>query len=88
MEFQQIRLIKRCQIIISNYTNKFLITLLIAFLLTQCITQNGNVYGDEWALHIKDGEVVANALAARHNLVNLGEVLPDSELVPQSRRDS
>mgnify|MGYP003310454088 CR=1 FL=1 len=75
----QIRFIEHCHIF-TIYTKRFLVTLFVGFLLTQCITQNSNVYGDEWALHVEDGEIAANALAERHNLINLGEVLPETNI--------
>ena len=65
--------------IATNY-QKLLRTALLSFVFAQLNLSNTSVYGEEWALHVEDGEAAANQLASRHNLVNFGEVLPESNI--------
>ena len=58
--------------------NRFLKVGLLFFIFLQLDLPQNIVNGEEWAIHVEDGETVANTLAHRHNLLNLGEVLPDS----------
>ena len=62
-----------------SYEN-FLRTTILSIIFVQLFSSKTVVNGEEWALHIEDGEQAANALATRHNLMNLGEVLPESNI--------
>ena len=59
---------------------RFLKVAIANWILTLFIFSNGIVNGEEWALHVEDGETTANQLANRYNLINLGEVLPESNI--------
>ena len=59
---------------------RFIRTALLSFIFSQLSSSKNIVYGEQWALHVESGEAAANQLASRHNLVNLGEVLPESNI--------
>ena len=68
------------QVAVIKMYNRFLRVGILVFIFLQLDLPQTFVNGEEWAIHVEDGETVANTLAHRHNLLNLGEVLPESNI--------
>ena len=65
---------------VTKMYNRSLRVGLLVFIFLQLNLPQTIVNGEEWAIHVENGETAANALAHRHNLLNLGEVLPESNI--------